>query len=380
MSHKRIWAIARKEFFHLFRDIRSLIAAIGIPLVMMFLYCYSLSLDVNHIPTAVMDYNRTSLSRDLIDKFRSSGYFDIIGYVNNYREMQNKIDRGKAVLGLVIPYDYAKKLKNVYSQVPVQILLDGTDPQRATTAMGYSMLIAQNYSAELLKERLSALGFGNVTIPLDPRIHVWYNPALRSKNFIIPGLIALIMAILSAFLTALTISREWENNTMELLISTPVKSMEVIIGKLIPYYCVGILDILIIILAGRYVFDVPVKGSLLLLALFVLVFLLGVLSLGILVSASTRTQLLASQTAMMLTYLPSVLLSGFVFFIPGMPKFLQFLSFLFPARYFVSALKGIYLKAVDLTILWPQLLLLLLFDFIIISIAAKRFVKKLDTK
>jgi len=374
---RRVIALARKEFFHLLRDSRSLMAAIGIPVVMMFLYCYSLSLDVNHIPTAVMDYSRTPESRELIDRFRASTYFDLEGYAGNYRQIEGSIEEGKAVIGLVIPYDYARKLKNPSAQATFQLLMDGSDPQRATTALGYSNMIAQTYASEIMEDRIAALGAKTLQPPVEAAAHVWYNPALRSKNFIIPGLIALIMAILSAFLTSLTIAREWENNTMELLISTPVKPLEVIVGKLIPYFCVGVLDTAIIIVTGRYVFDVPVKGDLVLLGLFVLVFLLGVLSMGILVSASSRSQLVASQTALMVTYLPSVLLSGFVFFIPGMPVFLQVLSYIFPARYFVSALKGIYLKAVGLEILWPQLVYLLIFDLLIIRLASARFVKKL---
>lgn len=377
MKIRRVIALARKEFFHLLRDSRSLMAAIGIPVVMMFLYCYSLSLDVNHIPTAVMDYSRTPESRELIDRFRASTYFDLEGYAGNYRQIEGSIEEGKAVIGLVIPYDYARKLKNPSAQATFQLLMDGSDPQRATTALGYSNMIAQTYASEIMEDRIAALGAKTLQPPVEAAAHVWYNPALRSKNFIIPGLIALIMAILSAFLTSLTIAREWENNTMELLISTPVKPLEVIVGKLIPYFCVGVLDTAIIIVTGRYVFDVPVKGDLVLLGLFVLVFLLGVLSMGILVSASSRSQLVASQTALMVTYLPSVLLSGFVFFIPGMPVFLQVLSYIFPARYFVSALKGIYLKAVGLEILWPQLVYLLIFDLLIIRLASARFVKKL---
>lgn len=378
MSRRRLLAIIRKEFLHIFRDPRSLIAAIGIPVIMMFLYCYSLSLDVNRIPTAVLDLSHSSRSRDLIERFASSGYFQIQRYVQNNRELQNALDSGECVIGIVIPSRFSSLVKKISSAIPVQILVDGTDPQRGSVSMGYSMLIGQTISTELLAERMTLMGAGKIVTPVEARPRIWYNPSLRSKNFIIPGLIAIIMAILAALLTSLTLSREWENGTMELLISTPVKPQEVIFGKLIPYFCLGLVDTIIIMLAGRFLFDVPVKGSLPLVALFVLSFLVGVLTLGIYISAVTRAQLLSSQTSMLVTYLPSIQLSGFVFYIPGMPKIIQLISYLVPARHFVTSLKGIYLKAVDLRVLWPELLFLLLFDLLILFAATRRFVKKLE--
>lgn len=380
MRGRRLPAIVRKEFLHILRDPRSLIAAIGIPIFMMFLYCYSLSLDVNNIPTAVLDLSRTAQSRDLVERFRGSGYFQILRYVRNNRELQKSLDHGECVMGLVIPYDYASRLRRIHSTVPVQVLVDGTDPQRASVSLGYSLRIGQALSSELLAERLHILGLGEIVTPIEPVPRIWYNPSLRSKNFIIPGLVAIIMAILASFLTSLTLSREWENGTMELLISTPVKSHEVIFGKLIPYFCIGMVDTAIIIASGRFIFDVPVKGSIPLVILFVVAFLTGVLTLGILISAVTRAQLLSSQMSMLITYLPSIQLSGFVFYIPGMPKIIQLISFVVPARHFVTSLKGLYLKAVDLRVLWPELLLLLLFDVVVLVAANRRFVKKLEVR
>ena len=378
MNLRRTLAIARKEFLHVLRDPRSLVAAIGIPVFMMFLYCYSLSLDVDHIPTVVMDHSGTAESRDFVDRFRASGYFDILRQVSTYHDLQRSLDSGEAVMAIVLPWDFALKLKDVRASVPVQVLLDGTDPTRASISQGYTMLIGQTYGAEQLAERAAILGRQKVKQPMTARTRIWYNPSLESKQTIIPSLVAIIMAILAAFLTSLTISREWENGTMELLISTPVKSHEVVFGKLIPYFFIGLFDTTVIIIAGWTVFGVMVKGSLLLLSLFVSVFLFGVLTFGILISVVTRSQLVSSQVALMATYLPSILLSGFVFFIPAMPTPLQVLSHITPARYFVTALRGIYLKAVGLEVLMPELLFLLAFDVLVLVAASRRFVKKLD--
>lgn len=368
----------RKEFLHVVRDVRSLFAAVGIPVFLMFLYCYSLSLDVDHIPTVVLDQSRTAESRDFIERFRCSGYFDIVRYVDTERAIQEALDGGKAVMALVLPYDFATRLADPRATVGVQVLLDGTDPTRASVAQGYTAQIGQSYSAEQLAARVAQLGRQRLNPPMAAVPRIWYNPSLASRPTIIPALVAIIMAILAAFLTSLTISREWENGTMELLISTPVKPFEVVFGKLVPYFCIGAVDSGIIVLAGWLWFGVPVKGSLWLLSLFVAVFLTGVLTFGIFISVVTRSQLVSSQVALMSTYLPSILLSGFVFFIPAMPWALRMLALITPARYFVTALRGIYLKSVGLDVLWPELTVLLVYDALVLFAASKRFVKKLD--
>ena len=378
MNPRRTLAMMRKEFLHVVRDQRSLFAAVGIPVFMMFLYCYSLSLDVDHIPTVVLDQSKTAESRDFVERFRCSGYFDIVRHVDTNRQVQWALDRGEAVMALVLPWDFATRLKDPRATVEVQVLLDGTDPTRASIGQGYTALIGQSYSAEVLAARVAQLGRPRLNTPMAAVPRIWYNPSLASRPTIIPALVAIIMAILAAFLTSLTISREWENGTMELLISTPVKPAEVVFGKLVPYFCIGVVDSAIIVLAGWVWFGVPVKGSLLLLALFVAVFLVGVLTFGIFISAVTRSQLVSSQAALMSTYLPSILLSGFVFFIPAMPWALRMLARITPARYFVTALRAVYLKSVGLDVLWPELTVLLVYDALVLFAASKRFVKKLD--
>jgi len=377
VSFRRLMAIARKETLHILRDARSLMAAIGIPVVMMLLYCYSLSLDVNNIPTAVLNTDRTRVSKDFLDSLESSGYFNLKEEVRSNREMDEALDSGRCALGLVLPRNFGADVA-AGKETPLQVLLDGTDPNRASISLGYISAVAQTWSLALIADRMKARGQEDFQIPLDPRIRVWFNPELKSRNFIIPGLIAMIMAILASLLTSLTIAREWESGTMELLISTPARAMEIILGKLIPYFVLGFFDTSLIAFLGWTLFGVTVKGSILLLGLFIAVFLVGVLMLGMMVSAILRSQLLANQIAFLATFLPTLLLSGFIFYIPSMPKVIQYLSYIIPARYFISALRGIYLKAVGMEAIWEQMVFLIIFDIIVIVLAIRKFKKKIE--
>lgn len=367
MNFKRLKAIAGKEFIHIARDPRSLGFALIVPVFLMFIYGYALSLDIDHIPTAVIDYNKTKISLDFIDKFKNSKYFKI-NYVNNYQELFKLINQGICQEGIIIPADFTKRIKNGDS-ASVQIILDGSDPNLATTAIGYTRAINEIFSQELLNN--------NLTIPIDPQIRIWFNPQLKSKNFIIPGLIAMIMAILASLLTSLTISREWENGTMELLISTPIKSQEIILGKLIPYFFIGFIDAMTIVLIGRLIFQVPLKGSLPLLLIVTSIFLVGVLTYGIMISIITKNQMLSTQIAFMSTYLPIMILSGFIYPIYNMPHILQFLTYIVPARYFITCLKAIYLKAIGIESIYLEVILLIAFSFVVLTISNKKFTKKL---
>lgn len=380
MRLRRLFAVMRKEALHIFRDPRSLAVAILIPLVLMIAYCESLSLDVNNIPMVVIDPERSTDSRDLVGRFTSSGYFTLVAYVNNYREMQEYIDRRYAVMGLTIPWNFSKLLREGDKPVPVQIILDGTDPNRGNAANGYTTVICQSYSQERLKKKLDELGLTGSNIPVNPQIRIWFNPSLRSKNHLIPGLIALIMAILAGLLTSSTISREWENGTMELLISTPVSEAEIVIGKFIPYFILGSFDCVVITIVGWWVYQVPIKGSIPLLGLVIVLFMSGVLLLGLFVSASFRSTLMSTQLAFVATWLPTMLLSGFVFFIPGMPRALQYLSDIVPAKYFITCTRGIYLKGVGAHVLAEQLIFLAIFDVLMIILTTFRFKKTLDVK
>jgi len=371
MKARRVWAVSRKEFLHILRDPLSLGMGIAIPVLLLVIYGYALTMDVDEVPLVVWDQSETPESRELVSGFAASRYFAWQGHVRNYAELERAIDSRQAMAALVIPADFAARL-TAGRTAPAQMIVDGSDSNTATIALGYADSVAETYSqAVTLQQALRMQGRS----PDPPR--VWFNPELQSRFYIVPGLIAVMMMMIAALLTSLTVAREWERGTMEQLISTPVKGPELILGKLLPYLAVGLLDTVIAVVMGRFVFDVPLRGSILLLFAVATVFLVGGLSLGILVSTITRNQLMASQLAALLTLLPSVLLSGFVFEIRSMPAPIQIITYLIPARYFLNVLRGIYLKGVGLEILAGETLLLVLFSGMMVILAMWKFRKKL---
>jgi len=314
--------------------------AIVIPIMLLLLFGYALTLDVDNVPMIIWDQDNTAVSREFISRFSGSRYLSLSGYVYNYRDLIHAIDSGNTLMGLVIPAGFAGHIESG-RETPVQLIIDGSDSNTATIALGYVDAITMLYTQDVAISNISNLGGREITLPVDARTRVWYNPDLDSKNYIIPGLIAVIMMVIAALLTSLTVAREWENGTMEQLISTPVKGPELILGKLIPYFAIGVIDVVIAVLLGELLFEVPLHGSPVLLLGIAVIFLTGSLALGILISIVTKSQLLASQLAMVTTFLPSFLLSGFVYSIGNMPQPIRIITYLIPARYFVTALKGI---------------------------------------
>jgi ABC-2 type transport system permease protein len=376
MNWRRTRAVARKEFLHVLRDARSMGMAVAIPLLMLMLYGYALTLDVDRVPTVVWDQSQTALSRKLTAGYSGSKYFKVVGYVTSYPDLERDIDTRRALVALVIGRDFAQRIE-AGRDAPVQFIVDGSDSNTATIAMGYADNVNQTFSKELTDKQALRSGYQAPKIPLDLRPRVWFNADLESRNYIVPGLIAVIMMVIAALLTSLTVAREWERGTMEQLISTPVKGSELVLGKLAPYFVIGLLDMCLAVLMGRFLFHVPLRGSLLLLFGMASIYLAGVLALGLLISILTRNQLLASQFAMVLTFLPAFLLSGFIFAIPNMPRAVQIITYVVPARYFVEILKGIYLKGVGLRVLATPAALLALFAVAMVSLAVLKFKKKL---
>jgi len=376
VNARRVSAIARKEFLQVIRDRRSLALAILIPAMMLVLFGYALTLDVNHVPLVVYDQSGTAASRDFVAAFTGSRYFAMAGGVQSYRDLERAIDRGQALAALVIDADFERNLKAGKS-VPVQIIIDGSDANTATIALGYAQIVALTYSQKLALEQLRRQGGITQAAPLDVRPRVWFNADLESRNYIIPGLIAVIMMIVGALLTSLTVAREWERGTMEQLISTPVQAGELILGKLLPYFGLAMLDTVLAVLMSQVLFHVPLRGSVLLLLGAASIFSAGVLCMGLLVSIGAKNQLVASQMGILLTFIPSYLLSGFIFAIPNMPHAIQVVTYLVPARYFIAVLKGIYLKGVGLEVLGYELLLLAAFAAVTVTAAKLKFRKKL---
>jgi ABC-2 type transport system permease protein len=376
MSYRRLRAIFVKELLHITRDSRSLAMALAVPVMMLLLYGYALSLDVDRVPTLVYDQNRTEASRDLIRRFQGSRFFEIRGFVDTYDGIERGIDRNQALMALVIPRDYSENVK-AGREATVQLLLDGSDSNTASIVMGYAESVVRGYSVDLRGQAMNRRGGDRVTPPVDARLRVWYNTSLESKNYVVPGLIAVILQIIAALLTSLTIAREWEMGTMEQLLSTPLRPVEVVLGKMLAYFVVGMADAAVALLVALFVFQVPMRGSFLFLAVSTCMFLFGALFWGILISAMAKTQLQAYQMGLLSSFLPAFLLSGFIYSIETMQPVIQAITYMIPARYVVTITKSVFLKGVGIQVLWGELMFLTLYAAIIFLLAVRKMNQKL---
>lgn len=375
MNLRRTRAVAQKEFLHILRDPRSLIMALALPFLMILLFGYALTLDVDRIPTLVYDADQSPDSRELISRFQGSRYFKILGAAGDYRTIEQKIDADECMLGLVIPKDYSRDLLSG-RKPQIQLIFDGSDSNTASIALGYANAIVQPLALEILTRGQNSAAGGTSGAPIGSRLRIWYNSQLRSKNYIVPGLIALVLMIIGALLTSLTLAREWEMGTMEQLLSTPLRSSEVALGKMSAYFVLGLIDMFLTIVVGVGVFQVPQHGSYVFLVATGCLFLIGALFWGILVSALTRSQLVAYQLAMVTSFLPAFLLSGFVFAIENMPLPVQGVTYLFPTRYFVTILTGIFLRGVGMEVLYVEVAFLAVYAGLIFLVATKRLRQK----
>jgi ABC-2 type transport system permease protein len=373
MSYRRLRAMFIKELHHVTRDSRSLAMALAMPMMMLLLYGYALSLDVDHIQTLVYDQDGTTASRDLTRQFQGSRYFQVIGFVNDYHAIEHAIDTSHILIGVAIPRGFGKDL--AAGSGKVQLLVDGSDSNTASIAMGYAESVVQSYSAAVQRDLINRQGM-HPPGPIDARTRVWYNSSLESKNFIVPGLVAVIMVILAGQLTSLTVAREWEMGTMEQILSTPLRPAEIVLGKMMAYFLVGFVDAAIATTVAITIFTVPFRGSFLVLAVSTCLFLWCALFTGIWVSAGARTQVQAYQFGILVTFLPGFLLSGFTFSLDTMPKFIQGLSYFFPARYYVTIVKGVFLKGVGFRVLWVEMAFLVLYGTLIFW----RTVRKMNQK
>ena len=359
MKLRNIQAVTRKEFYHLIRDFRSLYLAFALPLLLILLFGYALSLDVDNVETVVVDHDNTDLSRDLIRRLDASPYFHVAAHLPNTKEATEYLDHGMAILVVVIPPDFTKNLRTD-REAPLQLLLDGSDPNFASITRGYVNAFIEQYNQKLLVAFLNRQGMEKIKPPVEGRIRVWFNEDLESRNFIVPGIIAVIIMIVGAMLTSLVIAREYENGTMETIKSLPINAGEFLIGKAIPYFFVGLIDVLISILMGQVLFGVVMKSSFWLMILASSIYLAVALALGLFISSVTKNQLLANQGAILLTYLPSLLLSNFVFPVVNMPTFLQLVTYIVPATYYIDILSGLYLRNLGLAHLWPSYVVMII--------------------
>ncbi|MGD2067404.1 MAG: ABC transporter permease [Gemmatimonadota bacterium] len=372
MSATRLFAMARKEWIQLRRDPRSMILAFALPLLLLVFFGYAITWDIEDLALVLVDRDRSPESRALVDAMVASGYFVVPEHLQDEGEARERLVRGQATGVLTVPVGFARELRAGH-RAELQLLLDGSDANTATIALNYADAIVGRWARDALPPPPG----GVVSLPLTVEPRIWYNPTLESRNMIVPGLVAVIMSIIAAMLTALTIAREWERGTMEQLASTPVTRLEVVIGKLLPYLLIGLFDVAMTIGAGMLLFGTPLRGSVLLLTALTTLFLVGALGLGIFISAAVKSQVLATQFAMVATYLPAVLLSGFLFDIASMPRVLQGVTYLVPARYYVTVTRGIFLKGVGVEALWPQALFMAAFATLGLGLATVMFRKEI---
>lgn len=372
MNIRRIKAISYKEFIHLFRDIRSLMVIILVPVILLVLFGYALKLDVENVSIGVLDFSNSEKSREYVAAFDSTSAFNVNYHLSTYEEAEYLLDTNKIKMILVIKSDFEKELNTDYN-TKVQAIIDGSDITTASSIMNYVAGITAEYNRSfieyVLRNNQINVSFGTVI----PEIRYWFNEDMRSVNYLFPGLVAIIMSVVAGFLTSLTISREWETGTMEQLIPTPVTEGEVITGKLITYFLIGLIDVIIYILMGEFLFHVPLMGNSLLVFLFATIFLMCMLSFGIFVSIVMKSQLASSQVTTTTTMLPAFLLSGFVFDINNMPVVIQWITYLFPARYFVDILRGLYLKGVGIEYLYVNAGFLIFYSVILLVLCRLLF-------
>ena len=377
MLNSRLRSLIRKEFLQIARDPRTMIIMFVMPIIMLFLLGYSATNDVRNVPTAIFDQDRSEAARDLLATFRAADYFQFNFEVNSAEELQWLIDSGQAKAGIVIPPDYGRRIASG-EQAQVAFVLDGTDPTVAGTALSAATLIGQSKSTAVLRASLETRGQGGtLKPPVDMRTQVWYNPDLVSAYFMIPGMIGMILQYMAVLLTSTAIVRERERGTIEQLIITPIRSWELIVGKLLPYVLISFFDLIEVLVLGVLVFNVPINGSIALLLALSALFLATTLGIGLLISTVAKTQFEAMLLAFMIM-LPTIFLSGFFFPIAAMPQFLQVLSYGVPLRYFLIIVRAVLLKGVGIPAMSGEVGALVIFGIVVMGLAVVRFRKRLD--
>jgi ABC-2 type transport system permease protein len=377
MFNGRLLSLIRKEFIQIVRDPRTLYITFAVPVVQLFLLGYTATTDVRNVPLVVFDQDRSPASSRLLDAYRAADYFRVDFDVDSEETLRALIERGQARAGLIIPPDYAEQVL-ARRTTTVAFVLDGSDPNVASTSLAAAELIGRVHATELIVERFSRQGLSGVaSLPVEVRARVWYNPDLVSAFFMVPALIGMILQLMGSMLTATAIVRERERGTIEQLIVTPIRPLELILGKIIPYILIAFLDTLEILVVGTLWFGVPIRGSLGLLLALSGLYLVGALGIGLFLSTIAKTQ----QEAMMLTWftlLPTVFLSGFFFPLAAMPKALQVISYVVPLRYYLTIIRSVLLKGVGASALVPEIVALAIFGTVLMVAAALRFRKRLD--
>lgn len=367
-----------KEFQQFRRDPKMFGIILIAPVIQLIFLGYAVNLDVENVKMVVFDQDRTSASREFVNNFTSSGYFEIVDYVSSYKELENKIDRADAILGLVISNDFEKNIARG-QPAPLQAIFEGSDGNQASIAAGYVQMIVTKYSKDVVTEFMNLSGrkispAGN----LSAEVRVWYNPEMKTRNYMVPGIVGLLVSLVTLVLTSLAIVKEKEIGTMEQLIVTPIKPYQLIAGKLIPFTVMGLISVIIVLLAMRIIFAIPVKGSEPFLLFSALLYILSTLGIGLFISTISKTQQQAMMIAIFAVMMPMIFLSGFAFPIENMPKIIQFISHIIPLKYFNTIIRGVILKGLGFADLWFEAVVLFIMGVSILFLSANRFQKKLD--
>lgn len=375
---KTILNIIKKEFLQFKRDPKMFGIILVAPIIQLIFLGYAANFDVNTVHTTIIDMDKSEESRDFLEYFKGNGYFEFDYYVNDYDELQANLEESKSILGLVIPSDFSKNI-NKRIPVKVQAIFDGSDGNTASVAAGYVNLIVMNYAQNILIDFQNLKGAGkSIVTPMESETRVWYNPELTTRNFMVPGIVGLLLMIITLILTSLAVVKEKEIGTLEQLIVTPIRSYHLIIGKLVPFAILGFASVIIVLIAMTIIFDISVRGSYTFLFVSSFIYILSTLGLGLFVSTISKTQQQAMMLAIFVIMLPMVYLSGFVFPIENMPELIQLTTYVIPLKYFMTIIRGIILKGIGFAELWQDLLILLLMGISILFLSSLRFRKRLE--
>lgn len=373
---KTVFHIIKKELLQLRQDRKMFGMSFLAPILQLIILGYAASLDVSDIPIVVCDLDKSEQSRSLVTSFTSTGYFTVVQHVDQIDEVDPLIEHGRASIAVIIPRGFARHIGSGTS-APVQLIADGSETTTSGIGMSYASIIVGRFSQDIMIESLQRQGVSRLPARVSPEFRVWYNPELKSRNFMVPGVLGLLLMVMTLILTSLAIVKEKELGTLEQLVVTPIKAWQLIVGKLAPFLVIGMIDVVLVVGVATLFFALPVKGGFWLLLLLCLVFLMSTLGLGLFVSTISKTQQQAMMTAIFFFMMPMIFFSGFVFPIENMPLVIQGISYLMPLRYFFVIVRGLFLKGVGINILWPQALALLVFGTIILTMSVLRFRKRL---
>ncbi len=371
-----IFHIVKKEFLQFRQDKKMLVVSIIVPILQLVLLGYAANIDVKNIPMIFCDMDNSKISREYSQTLTNSGYFEMVKQVEKMNDIDPYLDDGKASVGIIIPKYFGRDILS-NKTVQIQGIVDGSDSNTATIGMNYLSMITTNYSQKFVINKIERLKKQNINPQvIKPELRIWYNPELKSKNFMVPGVLGMLLMIVTLVLTSLAIVKEKEVGTYEQLIVTPIKPFELILGKLIPFTIIGIIDIILVLLIASFWFGIPIKGSVLLLFILSIIFLLSTLGMGLFVSTVVSTQQQAMMTSIFFIQMPMIFLSGFIFPIDNMPKIIQYITYAMPLRYYFSIVRGLFLKGVGIYELWYEAVMLLGLSVIIFTLSVLRFNKK----